>query len=331
MKTKQRILRTFLLSATVLLFLASCKTKNKDGLTDAKIASIAVTANQIDVDYGKIALEKATTTETKKFAQTMIDDHTSIIEQAVALAKKLGVTPEDNPTTQSLLEGAKKTKDDLNSKNGLAFDKAYINNEVAYHDAVISTVKNTLIPDTENAELKSLLQDVVPTLEHHLEMAKTAKTSIDEIPELTDAEIASIAVTANQIDVDYGNIALKKTKNADIRKFAKTMIDDHTSIINQAVALATKLGVTPKDNAVTQSLLDGAKKTKADLDSKKGKEFDKAYVDNEVAYHGAVISTVENVLIPQIQNKELKDLIVSVVPLLKHHLEMAKMDQKKID
>ncbi|RXJ49965.1 DUF4142 domain-containing protein [Gelidibacter gilvus] len=149
-------------------------------------------------------------------------------------------------------------------------------------------------------------------------------------PELTDPEIASVAVTANQIDVDYGNIALNKTQNEDARKFAQTMIADHTSIIDQAVALANKLGVTPKDNAVTQSLTAGAEKMKNELNGKTGTVFDKAYIDNEVSYHEAVISTIKNVLIPQTQNAELKDLLQSVMPLLEHHLEMAKMAQSKL-
>lgn len=152
----------------------------------------------------------------------------------------------------------------------------------------------------------------------------------ESIPQLTDSEIASVAVTANQIDVDYGKIALKKSKNAEIRKFAQTMIDDHTSIIDQAVALAKKLGVTPKDNAVTQSLLDGAKKMKNTLNSKNGKAFEKAYIDNEVGYHEAVISTIKNVLIPEAQNAELKNLLQSAMPLLKHHLDMAKMAQSAL-
>lgn len=155
-----------------------------------------------------------------------------------------------------------------------------------------------------------------------------ATASAQDAPQLTDPEIASVAVTANQIDVNYGKIALKKSKNADVRKFAQTMIDDHTSIIKQAVALATKLGVTPKTNAVTKSLLDGEKKTKKMLKStKKGKAFDKAYIDNEVAYHEAVISAVKNVLIPQTQNAQLKALLKKVMPLLNHHLEMAKTTQ----
>ena len=332
MKTKQGIFKTIILTLSIIFFLASCDDKKKDpnALNDAQIASIAVAANQIDVDYGKIALQKSTNAETSKFAQTMIDDHSAIIDKAMALAKKLNLTPEDNSTTQSLMDGAKKTKEDLNSKSGMAFNKAYISNEVSYHEAVLATVKDKLIPATENPELKALLESAVPLFEHHLEMAKEAKTNVENMPELNDAQIASIAVTANQIDVDYGKIALKKAKNADAKKFAQTMVDDHTAIIKKAVALAQKLGVTPEDNPTTQSLLTGAEKIKTDLNSKDGKDFDKAYIDNEVAYHDAVLSTVKDVLIPQTQNAELKELLQGAVPLFEHHLEMAKAAQSKL-
>lgn len=147
---------------------------------------------------------------------------------------------------------------------------------------------------------------------------------------LTDPEIASVAVTANQIDVNYGKIAMRKSRNPEIRKFAETMIKDHTDIIKQAVALATKLHVTPKTNATTKSLLEGEKKTTRMLNSKKGKAFDEAYIDNEVAYHKAVINAVQNVLIPDSQNQQLKDLLTKVMPLLNSHLQMAENTQAEI-
>ncbi len=149
----------------------------------------------------------------------------------------------------------------------------------------------------------------------------------DDAPKLTDPEIASVAVTANQIDVNYGEIALEKSNNKDVKHFAKTMMNDHKNIIKQAVDLATKLGVTPKDNSVTQSLLKGEKETSAKLRKLKGKAFDKAYIDNEVAYHKAVINAVKTLLIPQAKNEQLKDLLVKVMPLLEHHLEMAEKVQ----
>lgn len=148
-------------------------------------------------------------------------------------------------------------------------------------------------------------------------------------PQYTDPEIASIAVTANQIDVNYADIALEKSESEDIRRFAQTMKDDHNAVIKMAVDLATKLGVTPADNNFTQTLLDGEKEMTEKLNAASGAEFDKIYIDNEVAYHEAVINAVKTILIPQTENAELKDLLVKVSPTLQTHLEHAQMVQKE--
>jgi len=147
-------------------------------------------------------------------------------------------------------------------------------------------------------------------------------------PSLTDPEVAHVAVVANQIDIGYADIAIKKSKDGEVVKFAETMKRDHTAVIEQAAALAKKLGVTPKDNAVSQKLLADADKTKKSLNGKSGKAFNKAYIDNEVAYHKAVIGAVEGLLIPETDNAELKQLLQNVVPALKAHLGHAEMVQK---
>ena len=161
-----------------------------------------------------------------------------------------------------------------------------------------------------------------------LSIALFTTTSFSQ--ELSDAEIASVAVTANQIDIDYAKIAQERSKNADVLKFAETMINDHNAIIGMAVELVTKLKVTPKDNDVSKKLLADAEKTKKMLKKKSGSAFDKAYVDNEVAYHKAVIAAVETVLIPQADNAELKALLEKVMPALRTHLGHAEMLQKKL-
>ena len=146
---------------------------------------------------------------------------------------------------------------------------------------------------------------------------------------LSDAEVASVAVAANQIDIDYAAIAAKRSKNAEVLQFAETMARDHKGVNAQAAALVKKLGVTPKDNAVSKQLLADAEKTRQMLKSKSGKDFVKAYIDNEVAYHKAVISAVETLLIPETEHAELRELLQNVVPALKAHLEHAEMLQKK--
>lgn len=158
-----------------------------------------------------------------------------------------------------------------------------------------------------------------------LSMPATAQ----ENPKLSDPEVASVAVVANQIDISYAEIAMKKSKDEKVLKFAETMARDHKAVIEQAAALAKKLGVTPKDNAVSQKLLADAEKTKKTLLSKSGNAFNKAYIDNEVAYHKAVIGAIEGLLIPETDNAELKELLQNVIPALKAHLEHAEMVQKE--
>lgn len=161
-------------------------------------------------------------------------------------------------------------------------------------------------------------------------LLSTSATAQKKSTKLNDAEIASVAVTANQIDIDAAKLAQSKSKNAEVLNFAKTMITDHQSVINQAVALVKKLNVTPQDNALSRQLKANARKTAAMLKAKSGAAFDKAYVKNEVAYHKAVIATVENTLIPQAQNAELKNLLQTVLPVLKTHLEHAEMVEKNL-
>ena len=145
---------------------------------------------------------------------------------------------------------------------------------------------------------------------------------------LSDPEVASVAVIANKIDIAYAKIAKEKSKNKAVLQFAQTMTNDHTAVINQAVALVKKLGVTPKENAVGKKMMADAEKTMASLRSKTGAAFDKAYIDNEVTYHKAVISAVQNLLIPESENAELKGFLKGIVPALQAHLSHAQMVQK---
>lgn len=151
-----------------------------------------------------------------------------------------------------------------------------------------------------------------------------------QTPALSDAEIASIAVVANQNDIDFAKIAMQKSNDPKIVEFAKTMVADHQAVIDMAVALVTKLKVTPKENAVSKEYASNAKTTMEMLLSKSGKAFDKAYVDNEVEYHKAVIGAVNAVLIPQSQNEELKALLQKAIPIFEAHLQHAEMIQMQI-
>ncbi len=146
----------------------------------------------------------------------------------------------------------------------------------------------------------------------------------------TDAQIAHIVVTANQVDIDAGKLAQSRGHSKQVRAFGKQMVTDHSGVNKQAVALVTKLKVTPEDNPTSQALKKGGEDNLANLKTLKGTAFDKAYIDHEVAYHEQVIDAVDKVLIPNAKNEELKDLIIKVRPAFVAHLEHAKMIQAKL-
>jgi putative membrane protein len=140
---------------------------------------------------------------------------------------------------------------------------------------------------------------------------------------VSDPQIAAIAVAANQVDIDAGKLAKMRSKNAKVKRFANDMIRDHGSANKQAVKLVTKLGVTPEENDTSKSLTDGGKENLANLKKLKGKEFDKAYMEHEVAYHQQVLDALDKTLIPSAQNAELKSLLESVRGVVAQHLDHA--------
>jgi putative membrane protein len=146
--------------------------------TDPQIAAIVVTANQVDIDAGRLAASKSSNPEVKKFGQQMVTDHTGVNKQAKDLVTKLKVTPEDNPTAESLKKGGEENLAHLKTLSGKAFDKAYIDHEVDYHQQVLDALDKTLIPSAQNAELKSLLVKVRPAFQAHLEHAKHLQASL---------------------------------------------------------------------------------------------------------------------------------------------------------
>ena len=145
--------------------------------TDPQIAHIAYTAGQLDIDAAKQALAKSNK-EVRAFANDMVRDHTAVNKQALALVKKLNVKPEDNDTSRALTKQAAAKRAELAKLNGAAFDKAYVDNEVAYHKTVNGALESTLIPSANNSELKSLLQTGLKLFQGHQQHAEHVATDV---------------------------------------------------------------------------------------------------------------------------------------------------------
>ena len=157
----------FLSVAFAVALAAGASAAEDQKINDAQIAHIAYTAGQIDIAAGKQALAKSQDPMIRMFAEEMVRDHTAVNDQALALVKKLGVTPQDNPTSKSLSDSAAQKLKTYEKLSGHAFDVAYIQNEVAYHKAVNGAVADTLIPNARNAELKELLQTGLKLFQEH--------------------------------------------------------------------------------------------------------------------------------------------------------------------
>jgi putative membrane protein len=157
---------------------AAGATVQAQGINDAQIAAIVVTANQVDVDAGKLAGQRARSAEVKTFAERMVSDHEGVNRQALALATKLTLTPQENDTSKALKAGGDSNLARLRTLTGNAFDRAYVDHEIAYHAQVLDALDKTLIPGAANAELKALLVKVRPAFVAHLEHAKHLKASL---------------------------------------------------------------------------------------------------------------------------------------------------------
>ena len=147
---------------------------------------------------------------------------------------------------------------------------------------------------------------------------------------LTDASIAAIVLAANTIDVRNGELAIARSKNQSVKDFARRMVTDHNSVNAKAAALAARLKLVPDENQASRSLIASTDSTRQAMRKLSGAAFDRAYVDNEVAYHQAVLDLLDRTIVPAVENQDLKVLLVGVRPAFVAHLDHAKMIQASL-
>jgi putative membrane protein len=173
-----RLKTTIALVAAAMLAGAGAANAQAAKINDAQIAHIAYTAGVIDVEAGQLALKKSKTKAVREFAENMVRDHKAVNDKALALVKKLKVTPQDNDTSKALAKQAAAKKAELSKLSGAAFDKAYVANEVAFHKTVNGALEKTLIPSAQNAELKSLLETGLKIFQGHEQHAEHVAASL---------------------------------------------------------------------------------------------------------------------------------------------------------
>jgi len=158
----------------------------------------------------------------------------------------------------------------------------------------------------------------------------TPSTTVSAGNRVNDANIAALVLAANNADVAYAHIALAKAQDPRVKQFAETMINDHSAVNKAATDLVTRLGITPADNTASLDLRDKAEEIRDQLREQDGKDFDRAYLRNEIKYHEDVLEMVDKVLIPSAMNGDLRNLLTNVRPAFAAHLEHAKQLQKAV-
>jgi putative membrane protein len=153
--------------------------------------------------------------------------------------------------------------------------------------------------------------------------ASQSNTPAAKLAGLTDGDVAAIVVAANAIDAEAGDVAMAKGESEAVRNFGQAMAETHRAVNTQAGELVEKLGITPTENAVSEQLRSDAAAVARELANKSGKDFDRAYIAREVAFHKAVLSAIDEVLIPNTKSPELKEAVTGVRPAFVGHLQHA--------
>lgn len=161
--------------------------------------------------------------------------------------------------------------------------------------------------------------------------ATTFTTAADDPADLNDLELAHVAYTADNADIRYANLALAISKDPAVREFAATMIRDHEAVNEQALALLAKLGVQPQDNFLSQFIAERSVGLIDEMSKLRGKEFDRRYAANELAYHQEVNNLMVNKFIPNIENPEVKALFEAGLEIFKAHEHHAEMMVKAVN
>src|SRR5215212_1122471 len=157
----------------------------------------------------------------------------------------------------------------------------------------------------------------------------SAQTPAPAAPALNDPTIVAIFDAANTADIETGSLAAEHGSTKEVRDFGAMLARDHKAVRQQGRDLAAKLGVTPTPPSDSGSAKAHAE-AMATLRTKRGADFDRAFLDHEVKFHQDVINAVQSTLLPAIQNAELKDLVVKVAPAFEAHRAAAANLRQKL-
>ena len=165
------------ISASLLFADAGQAPSGDPALDDATIVAIFDAANTADIETGSLAAERAHSQEVRDYGAMLVTDHKAVRQLGRDLAAKLGVTPTP-PADDASAKAHAEAMTSLRAKNGMAFDRAFLRHEIAFHQSVIDAINTTLLPAIKNRELKELVLKVAPAFEAHRAAAERLEARI---------------------------------------------------------------------------------------------------------------------------------------------------------
>jgi putative membrane protein len=196
-------------------------------------------------------------------------------------------------------------------------------------DNTSTTTASTMTPppNAQDSNMQPQAGDTAPAANPK----NASDVSASQPTTISDGDIAAITNAANQGEVDQAKLALKKAKSPKVKKFAQLMIDHHSAAISDQTKLVTSAKITPSANMISQQIgTDGASALSTLQSDNSGPDFDKAYIDLQVKEHQDVLTTIDQKLIPNAQNPDLKAALVAFEPKVAEHLKKAQALQAEL-
>lgn len=147
---------------------------------------------------------------------------------------------------------------------------------------------------------------------------------------LNDSEIFAVETAANEGEIQMAELARKSARSQQVKNFAQMMITDHRNAQNRAKQIAQKAKITATDNEVSNQLKSDVQSMMSDLKGQKGSDFDRMYIDDQVKAHRSVLEAVDNRLMPNVSNSDMKTHLTEFRSTISNHLTKAEDIQSKL-
>lgn len=152
------------------------------GNNDANIAAVMTAMNQADVDFARLALTKSKKNEVRALAQQVITEQTEVQNSIQVVIQKTNLTPADNALSGWVKSQSALVKSKLSSSNGSSFEKYYAADEIRFHQWMLDSIKGTLLPSVQNADLKTAVTNAQQVILSQLASAQKLDDIVNAPP-----------------------------------------------------------------------------------------------------------------------------------------------------